>query len=153
EDLTSTSTEGNSLVVASFSLETDSDQAVQDINEKISGVLRDLPEGTRPEVKKADPDAAPVMVVSVKGPKGLPVRELTRFADKTVKQRLERTSGVGQITLLGGQDRQINVQLDPVRLAAAGIAAIEVKRAIASSNVSVPGGRIESGPSNITLRV
>src|SRR5436309_13508493 len=91
--LTSVSTEGVSLVIAQFDLEVDPDKAANDINEHLATVLRDLPPGTRPEVRKADPDAAPVIVLSVKGPTGVPTRELTRFAEKSVKQRIERLAG------------------------------------------------------------
>src|SRR5687768_9961942 len=59
DTLTSNSTEGVSLVIAQFNLEIDPDSAAQDINEHIAQILRDLPPGTRPEVRKADPDAAP----------------------------------------------------------------------------------------------
>jgi HAE1 family hydrophobic/amphiphilic exporter-1 len=151
--LTSTSTEGVSLVIAQFILEVDPDKAANDINEHLATVLRDLPPGTRPEVRKADPDAAPVVVLSVKGPPALPIRDLTRFADKQVKQRLERLSGVGQIVILGGQDRQINVYLDAMQLAAAGVSAIDVQHAITNGNVNIPGGRLERGPVETTLRV
>ena len=153
DTLTSVSTEGVSLVIAQFQLEVDPKSAAQDINEHIATILRELPPGIRPEVRRADPDAAPVIVLSVKGPKDVKTRELTRFADKQVKQRIERLQGVGQIVILGGQERQINVHLDAIRLAAAGVSALEVQRAIASGNVNVPGGRIESGPTNTTLRV
>src|SRR5512140_1789729 len=84
DTLTSTSTEGVSLVIAQFALEVDPKSAAQDINEKIASILRDLPPGIRPEVRRADPDAAPVLVLAVKGPPGLPARELTRFANKQV---------------------------------------------------------------------
>src|SRR5215813_12204855 len=117
DTLTSVSTEGVSLVIPQFALEIDTDKASTDINEHLATILRELPPGTRPEVRKADPDAAPVIVLSVKGPAGVPTRELTRFADKQVKQRIERLSGVGQVVILGGQDRQINVLLDAMRLA------------------------------------
>ncbi|MEO8699167.1 MAG: efflux RND transporter permease subunit [Kofleriaceae bacterium] len=153
DTLTSVSTEGVSLVIAQFNLEIDPDNAAQDINEHLTSILRQLPPGSRPEVRKADPDAAPILVLSVKGPSTLKARDLTRFADKSVKQRIERLKGVGQIVILGGQERQINVDLDAIKLAAAGVSAIEVQRAIAASNVSVPGGRIESGPTNTSLRV
>src|SRR5689334_165128 len=118
EVLRSSSTEGMSFVVAQFGLEVDPDKAVQDINEKLGAVLRDLPAGSRPEVKKSDPDAAPILVLAVKGPAGLPRRDLTRFADKQVKQRLERISGVGQVVILGGQERRIDVELDAMRMQA-----------------------------------
>jgi hydrophobic/amphiphilic exporter-1 (mainly G- bacteria), HAE1 family len=153
DTLTSVSTEGVSMVIAQFELEIDPKVAAQDISEHIATVLRDLPPGSRPEVKRADPDAAPVLVLSVKGPSDVTTRDLTRFADKQVKQRIERLQGVGQIVILGGQERQINVHLDPIRLAAAGVSALEVQRAIAAGNVNVPGGRIETGPVNTTLRV
>ena len=78
DTLTSVSTEGVSLVIAQFDLEVDVDKAAQDINEHIATVLRDLPVGLRPEVKKADPDAAPVIVLSVKGPPDIKTRELRR---------------------------------------------------------------------------
>src|SRR5687768_11559446 len=81
ETLTSMSTEGVSMVIAQFALEVAPDSAAQDINEKIAGVLRDQPPGTRPEVRKPDPDAAPILVLSVKGPEARPQKELTRFAD------------------------------------------------------------------------
>ncbi len=153
DSLTSVSTEGVSLVIAQFSLETDTNRAVSDINEHLASVLRDLPPGSRPEVKRADPDAAPVIVLSVKGPPGTSTRELTRFAEKQVKQRIERLKDIGGVVVLGGQERQINIQLDPIRLAGAGVSALEVQRAIAIGNVNIPGGRIESGPTNTTLRV
>jgi len=153
ETLTSSSTEGVSLVVAEFSLEVDPDKAAQDVSERLGAVLRELPPGTRPEVRKANPDAAPILVLAVKGPAGLARRELTRFADKQIKQRLERISGVGQVMILGGQKRRIEVELDAMRLQAAGVSAIEVERAIATGNVSVPGGRIERGPANRSLRI
>src|SRR5690348_13470484 len=153
DTLTSTSTEGVSLVIAQFDLEVDPDKAAQDINEHLATILRDLPPGTRPEVRKADPDAAPVIVLSVKGPPGTRWRDMTRFADKQVKQRIERITGVGQVVILGGQDRQIDVNLDAIRLAATGVSALEVEHAIAAGNVNVPGGQIEMGPKNSTLRV
>src|SRR3569833_1987449 len=133
DTLTSFSTEGVSLVVAQFDLEIDPDKASQDIIEHLASVLRDLPPGSRPEVRKAAPAAAPIIVLSVKGPKNPPVRDLTHFADKQVKSRIERLSGVGQVVILGGRDRQLNVNLDPIRLAAAGVSALEVSHAIPSS--------------------
>jgi hydrophobe/amphiphile efflux-1 (HAE1) family protein len=153
DTLTSTSTEGVSLVIAQFDLEVDISKAAQDISEHLATILRDLPPGVRPEVRKADPDSAPVLVLAVKGPSTESNQALTRFADKQVKQRIERLPGVGQIVILGGRDRQINVHLDAIRLAAAGVSAIDVQRAIATGNVNVPGGRIERGPLNTTLRV
>jgi hydrophobic/amphiphilic exporter-1 (mainly G- bacteria), HAE1 family len=153
DTLSSFSTEGVSLVLAQFDLEVDVDDAAQDVNEHLATILRDLPPGSRPEVRKADPDAAPVVVLAVKGPETLTRSQLTRFADKQIKQRIEKLHGVGQIVILGGRDPQIDVELDPIRLAATGVSALEVQRAISTTNVDVPGGRIETGPLNTTLRI
>ncbi|HEY5925295.1 MAG TPA: efflux RND transporter permease subunit [Kofleriaceae bacterium] len=153
EMLTSVSTEGVSLVLAQFALEVNPKDAASDVNEHLASVLRELPPGSRPEVRRADPDAAPVLVLSVKGPATDTIRDLTRFAEKQVKQRIERLQGVGQIVILGGQQRQINVHLDSIRLAATGVSALEVQRAISAGNVNVPGGQFELGPKNTTLRV
>jgi hydrophobe/amphiphile efflux-1 (HAE1) family protein len=152
ESLTSSSTEGASLVVAQFALEVDVDKAASDVSERVATTLRDLPPGSRPEIKKADPDVAPVIVLSVNGPVDASGRERTRIADKVVKQRIERLRGVGQVVILGGQKRQINVHLDAIRLAAAGVSALEVQRAMSTSNVDSPAGRLETGPTNNTLR-
>src|SRR5262245_44604526 len=80
DTLTSVSTEGVSLVLAQFALEVNPKDAASDVTEHIATVLRDLPPGIRPEVRRADPDAAPVVVLAVKGPPGTSTRELTRFA-------------------------------------------------------------------------
>src|SRR3954454_5019513 len=76
DTLTSVSTEGVSLVIAQFDLSVDPDKASNDINEHIATVLRDLPPGIRPEVRKAVPDAAPVIVLAVKAPAEMSTREL-----------------------------------------------------------------------------
>ena len=154
DKLTSVSTEGVSLVIAQFDARDRTRQGARRTStSSIATVLRDLPPGTRPEVRKADPDAAPVLVLAVKGPAGLPTRELTRFADKQVKQRIERLNGVGQVVILGGQERQINVKLDPIRLAAAGVSALEVQRAIATATSTSPAAASRPARRTSTLRI
>nr|MBA2538534.1 efflux RND transporter permease subunit [Deltaproteobacteria bacterium] len=153
DSLASQSTEGVSMVIAQFSLEVDPDKAAQSIQERLAAIQRDLPPGLRPEVRRADPDAAPILVLAVKGPAGTDNRDLTRFADKQVKQRIERLKDVGQVVVLGGTDRQINVELDSIRLAATGVSALEAYRALQSGNANLPSGAINTGPTRSTLRV
>ena len=151
--LSSTSIEGVSLVVAQFDLSKDVHVAASEIQERINGIVRDLPIGSsKPEVKKADPDASPVIVLSLKATGAVKARDLTRVAEKIIKPQVERLGGVGQVVLLGGQKRQININLDPIRMASTGISALEVYRAIGVSNASQPGGRLEQGPTNSTIR-
>jgi HAE1 family hydrophobic/amphiphilic exporter-1 len=152
ETLSSITSEGASLVAVQFDLEKDGDVAAQEVRDRISTILSELPVGSRPpQVQKLDPDAAPILMLSVKG--DLPVRELTRVADKVVKRRIETVLGVGQVRIIGGQERRIEVVIDPVRLRAANVTALEVQRAVAVGNVSVPGGRLEEGPTNASVRI
>lgn len=78
---------------------------------------------------------------------------MTELADKRLRRVLESVDGVGQVQFIGGRKRQINVSLDPVRLRGAGVTAIDVQRAIASQNLTTPGGRVDTGPGELTVRI
>ncbi|WP_437957234.1 efflux RND transporter permease subunit [Sorangium sp. So ce119] len=152
EELRSTSTQGVSQVVVGFELEKDADVAAQEVRDKINAVLPSLPKGIDPPiVSRIDLGAAPVLLVSVES--DLPIRDLSEIADKQVRRQIEGISGVGQVTLIGAQSRQLNVWLDPIALRAQGITAAEVQRAIAAQNLMTPGGSVETGPEDLTLRV
>jgi HAE1 family hydrophobic/amphiphilic exporter-1 len=152
DELRSTSSQGISSVVIQFILEKDGDVAAQDVRDKVQTVLRDLPRGIDPPiVSKIDLGAAPILLVAVRSDK--PVREVTEIADKMVRRRIESIDGVGQVSLVGGQSRQINVWLDPLALHAQGLTAADVQRAIGAQNLSTPGGSVQTGPQDLTLRV
>src|SRR5258708_11868785 len=152
DELRSTSSEGVSAVVISFVLEKNTDVAAQEVRDHIDGVLRNLPKGIDPPVvTKVDPDAAPIMLVTLRGPGS--ARDLTEIADKTVRRQIESINGVGQVSILGGRKRQINLWLHPAKLQAFGITAIDVQRAPALENIAVPGGTIHTGPPRLSGRV
>jgi HAE1 family hydrophobic/amphiphilic exporter-1 len=152
DTLQSISSEGISTVVAQFSLEKDGDEAAQEARDRVAAVLADLPAGVdSPVVQKMDPDSVPILMLSVKG--DLPDDELTRIAEDIVQRRLETIQGVGQVQIIGGRKRRINIELDPVRLHAAGVTALEVQRAIGVANADVPAGRLERGPTETTIRI
>ena len=90
------------------------------------------------------PDAAPVLSIALSANK--PVREVTEFADKVLRRQLESVTGVGQVLVLGGRERQINVWLDADRLRAYNLTVTDVSRALQAQNIEVPGGRVEQGP-------
>jgi HAE1 family hydrophobic/amphiphilic exporter-1 len=77
---------------------------------------------------------------------------VTEYADKVLRRRLETVTGVGQVLMLGGRGRQINLWLDPDRLRAYNVTVTDVSRALQAQNVEVPGGRLEQGPRNLTVR-
>ena len=151
DELRSSSAEGVSQVIVTFVLEKNIDVAVQEVRDKVQGVLRDLPQGIDPPVvSKMDPDAAPVLTLAVTGPDD--PRAITEFADKSLRRDLESLSGVGQVTLVGGRPRQIHVWIDPDKLLRFGVTAADVERALRSQNIELPSGRVESGPRVATLR-
>lgn len=142
EALRSISSEGLSQVSIQFELEEDTDVRAQDVRDKVSLALPDLPADVElPVVEKVDPDAAPVLSVMVAG--GLPIRELTRFAKDVVKERVQRVPGVGSATIVGGREREIRVWLDADRLRGYELAVDDIVRAIRAEHVETPGGNLE----------
>jgi hydrophobe/amphiphile efflux-1 (HAE1) family protein len=152
DEMTSTTSEGVSTVAITFVLEKDVDVAVQEVRDRINQIIYQLPrDAETPLVQKFDPDSVPVIILSVQADK--PVREITEYADRVLRRRLETVPGVGQVTLIGGRKRQVNVWVDPVRMRAAGVSAGQLQAALASQNMSLPGGSIETGPQRYTLRL
>jgi hydrophobic/amphiphilic exporter-1 (mainly G- bacteria), HAE1 family len=144
EDLRSVSSEGVSQVFVRFGLEEDSDQRAQDVRDKVARARGDLPLDAQPSVvERIDPDAAPILSIMVSGP--LPVRELTRFAKYTVKERVQRIPGVGSATLVGGREREVRIWADARRLRSYGLTVDDLIRALRTEHAEVPGGRLEAG--------
>jgi multidrug efflux pump subunit AcrB len=152
DEMRSISSEGVSQVIVTFVLEKDGDIGAQEVREKVSTVLAELPVGTEaPQVMKFDADATPVLYIAVNAP--APLGDVTEVADKVVRRRIESTPGVGQVSVLGGTKRQVNVWLDAERMRAFGLTAVDVQGAILGANLTMPGGRVESGPDQKVLRV
>ena len=152
DDLQSVSAEGISQVFVTFVLEKNVDVAAQEVRDKVNRVLADLPRDIdQPIVEKLDPDATPVLSIALSGTRTL--RETTEFADKVFRRQIESVNGVGQVTILGGRSRRINVRLDTERLKAYGLTAVDVRRALQTQNVKMPGGTLKSGANEATVRV
>jgi hydrophobic/amphiphilic exporter-1 (mainly G- bacteria), HAE1 family len=151
DEVRSVSVEGVSQVFVQFVLEKDVNVASQEVNEKINAVIRELPEGTeRPTVVKLDPDATPILTLVAIGSGS--VRDVTEFADKTLRRELESISGVGQVTIIGGRGRQINVLVDPDKLRKLSLSPTDVERALRAQNIELPSGTVEQGARELTLR-
>jgi hydrophobic/amphiphilic exporter-1 (mainly G- bacteria), HAE1 family len=151
DELRSTSSEGVSTVIISFLLEKDVDVASQEVRDRVNRVLPVLPKNIQqPTVEKFDPDSAPVMTLAVSADK--PIRDITEYADKTLRRQLESVNGVGQVMVIGGRQRQVNVTLDPARLQAYNLTVTDVSRALQAQNAEIPGGRVEAGSTQMTLR-
>ena len=153
EELRSNSTEGVSQVLIQFKLEKPVDVAAQEVQEKVNGVLNDLPRDIEPpSVSRVDPDSMPVLFIAVNAV-GRDTKAITDFADRVVRRRIESVSGVGQVSILGGRMRQVNVWVDPNKMRGLGLTASEVARAINAENLTTPGGRVDTSRDFLTLRV
>ncbi len=151
DELRSTSSEGQSLVVITFELSKNGDVAAQEVQNKVNLIVNDLPQTAKtPKVLKFDPDAAPVLRVAVSAPRSL--RDVTLIADKLIKQKLENAKGVGQITIVGGARREIHVLVDPDRLHSYNLTVTDVFNAIRLQNLELPGGNLNAGAREFTVR-
>ena len=150
-ELTSFSSENVSVVMISFDLEKDRDVATQEVRDKISAIGAELPSDAEPPVvQNFDPGAIPVVTVAVSGPGSQ--RDISEYVDKDLRRRLETVSGVGQVLVIGARPRQINVVVDNAKLTAQGLTAAQVVAALQSQNIQIPGGKVEQGVRDLTLR-
>ncbi|UCC43228.1 MAG: efflux RND transporter permease subunit [Candidatus Zixiibacteriota bacterium] len=148
----SRSREGYSLIFAEFQLEVDGSVAAQDVREKVAGIRSILPDDIEePVVSQFDPSAQAIMALTVDSRR--PPRDLTKLVKDKIQTRLEAVTGVGSVELVGGQEREIQVQLNPDRLASYQLTVDDVHRAIAGANMEVPGGRVDEASREYLVRV
>jgi HAE1 family hydrophobic/amphiphilic exporter-1 len=151
DELRSTSVEGVSQVFITFLLEKNPDVAAQEVRNKVDLIVNDLPvTAEQPIVQKLDTDAAPVIRIAVSAPRS--AREVTDVADKKIKQQIESINGVGQVSIIGGRRREIQVWVDPDKLRAFNITVAQVADAVRAQNMELPGGRIDEGVRELTVR-
>ena len=144
--------EGSANITVQFVLERDLDDAANSVREKVSGAMRHLPPQVLPPVvQKADPDADPVMTFILSS-KTMSLRTLTEIGDKQVMRALESVDGVGQVTMAGGRAREVHVVVDVEKLNSYGLTIDQVRDAIQKENVEVPGGTLEQGKAEFSLR-
>ena len=151
EEMTSTSSEGNSTVRVSFVWGTNIDAAALDVQAKLEDEINELPDDVvRPRVSKFDVADYPVVILGISS--RLDPVELTQLVENQIRYRFARIPGVAQVDLFGGFDREVRVELDPDRVKALGIPLDRVIEAIENANLDLPAGRIEEGRYEVTLR-
>src|SRR6267143_1433968 len=143
QELRSISGPGAVIVIVTFNLNRQIDVAAQDVRDKVAIAVRNLPrEILPPVVSKFDNDQAPVVTIALSGERSL--RELTEIADKVARPQLERSAGVGEVRIVGGLPRAVNVWVDPDRSAARlnGVPTVvmEVRRQSGENTVAVIEG-------------
>jgi HAE1 family hydrophobic/amphiphilic exporter-1 len=141
--ITSISREGISQVVIEFVLGTDPRMAAADVREKVGGIRKGLPDQIdEPVTQRFDITASPVVYFSLASDQR-PRGELRKIADDIVKERLQQLDGVGDVYVMGGSDREIQVRVDPRKLDAYGLTLDQVLSAVNSANTNTPGGYIK----------
>jgi HAE1 family hydrophobic/amphiphilic exporter-1 len=151
DELRSTSVDGASQVFITFLLEKNADVAAQEVRNKVDLIVNDLPvTAEKPVVQKLDTDATPVLRIAVSAPRSL--KEVTDVADKQIKQRIESINGVGDVQIVGGRTREIEIWVDPDKMRAYSVAVAEIANAVKLQNMEVPGGRVDEGTRELTVR-
>jgi hydrophobic/amphiphilic exporter-1 (mainly G- bacteria), HAE1 family len=151
DELRSTSIEGISQVFVQFVLEKDVNIAAQEVENRVQTVIPNLPEtAEQPTVQKLDSDAAPVLRIVVSAPTSL--REVTEVAKTKIKERIESVNGVGQVTIVGGRERQINVWVDPDKMRSYNVTPAEVSNGLRIQNLEFPSGRLDEGQTETSVR-
>lgn len=149
--VTSTSSQSSSFIVAECNYGTDMDFTNLKIRERIDLAKRNLPDDINdPLIFKMDPSMIPIVFWGMSSPKGL--AEATRIAEDIIKPRLERIPGVASVSIGGGLTREIQVQLSADKLAFYRISPDYVAQKIASDNINLPGGNINEGRNQLTIR-
>lgn len=152
-EVTSTSQEGVSVVVANFEVGTNMDAALNDARGKVDGVVGQLPTSAeKPVVDKFDFSSQPVLYFSLAS-KTRNNRDLRDIAEEVLQDRFAQTPGVASVSVSGGDVREIQVLLKKDALIAYGLGIAQVQRAVQSSSLNVPSGRLVNGPKEYAVRV
>jgi HAE1 family hydrophobic/amphiphilic exporter-1 len=151
DEMRSISNDDSSMLLLTFRLDQNINVAAQDVRDAIAAILNRLPPDIDPPVvQKQDLDASPIMSIVVSGPRDS--RELYFMADRYVKSTIESARGVGQVMIEGAVERAIQINIDAAKLAAYRTSIMQVHDAIVAQNAEVPGGRVDAGFRELSLR-
>jgi len=152
KNVTSTVTDGLSTTAVEFQMDIPTDQAVQDVKDAVDQIRGDLPGDIEaPIVTRIDVEGGAIMTYAVQAP-NLTMEEVSWFVDDTVTRSLQGRPGIGRITRIGGADREIRVELDPVKLDSYGVTAQQVSAQIAATNTNLGAGKISLGTGEQAIR-
>lgn len=141
--------EGQSTVVVEFNLDVNSEDAIQDVRDKIAVISSTFSKDVDiPTVSKVDIQDEPIMSVVISNP-NLSIRDLTTWVNKIAKKKLQVVNGVGDVKVIGGVDRQVRVNVKPYALEKVRLSVLDVVNAIQAANNNYPAGNISYGNSSL----
>ena len=151
--ISSQSEDGRSVVTVEFGTDRDIDGAANDIRDRVSAILDDLPdEADPPEIQKVDSNDDVIMWLNLASDR-LSVPELTDYADRYLVDRFSVLDGVSRVRIGGGQSFAMRIWLNRSEMAARNIAVSDVENALRTENLELPAGTIESSTRSLTVRV
>jgi multidrug efflux pump subunit AcrB len=152
-NITSRATEGQALIWVEFQIGTSLDRAMNDVRDAVSRVRSQLPDGIQePTVGRMDIDGGAIVYYAVSST-AMSSEQLSWFVDNTITKRLLPVVGVAQVGRWGGESREIRIELDPARMQALGITAVDVNQQLRSLNLDAPGGRAQLAGGEQSIRV
>ncbi|HEY2376759.1 MAG TPA: efflux RND transporter permease subunit [Gemmatimonadaceae bacterium] len=152
DNMTSTSSLGQSQIVIQFALDRNIDAAAQDVQAAIAQTIRQLPQGIiPPSYQKTNPADAPILTLALTSNE-VPLSTLDEFGETTLAQRLSMVGGVAQVLVYGAQKYAVRIQLDPSQLATRGIALEDVATAVTNQNVNMPTGVLWGPKTALTIQ-
>ncbi|HMS94887.1 MAG TPA: efflux RND transporter permease subunit [Tabrizicola sp.] len=150
--ITSTVTDGISTTIIEFRMEIPTDKAIQDTKDAVDQIRGDLPAGIEaPIVTRVDVEGGAIMTFKVSSP-GMTIEELSWFVDDTLTRELQGKPGIGRVTRIGGADREIRIELDPVKLDSYGVTAQAVSAQILVTNANLGAGKLQLGTGEQVIR-
>ena len=154
KNITSSSYEGRSVIVIEFELDRNVDFAAADVRGKVSMAAGQLPdECDDPQVDKYDPSNFPIMNIAVKNDGRTDMKNVVRYVDKIVTERLQTVKGVGGVQLAGFRDREIRIWVNTDSLESYGLTTRDIKNAVYNKHVELPAGRVETGNREYGIRL
>jgi multidrug efflux pump len=152
QTLSSTSSDGRSTIVVEFDLSVDLDAAANDVRDKVSAAVRNLPQDADPPiVVKSDANAEFIFSLTVQSDKRN-LLQLTQLGNDLFKERFQTVKGVSNVTIWGEKKYSMKLNLDPEKMAGYNLTALDVQQALLGQNVELPSGRIEGNTVELTIR-
>lgn len=150
DELQSTSQENMSIVMVTFNMGTDMDQALIDMREKVDQIKSTLPDDADdPTVIKLNMDSMPVVIFALKGDD---IAQMQAIADDTISPRLERIDGVASVETMGGYENEVAIELHTDRTEGYGLSVSYIAQMLSADNIAIPGGEIQNGKQKISVR-
>ncbi|HCX21633.1 MAG TPA: acriflavin resistance protein, partial [Cytophagales bacterium] len=152
KSLSSISADGRSSITVEFGLETNLETAANDVRDKVSRALGNLPpDADPPIVTKADADSQPIIALRIYS-ENRNLLEMTEIADNIFKETFQTIPGVSEVRIWGEKKYSMRLWMDPDRLAAYGLTPLDVLNAVQSQNIELPSGRVEGTSTELTVR-